>query len=116
MPDRLTGDRFRHRIERQELQAVGQQIGGSGQLFGLFGPGNDHDPRPAVANLLGDLRSGERVVNRHMDAAGKMNGQIADDPLVAILADQQQPIAGPQTDGAQAGRPAVGRRPEFRSR
>ena len=65
----------------------GSRSATAASFCGLLGPGDDDDPGAAVANLLGDLRAGQRVVHRDVHAAGQMDRQIADDPLVAVFAE-----------------------------
>ena len=110
MPHRLAGNRFGNRLERQKLQTGGQFARHGGQLLGLLRAGNDHEPGSAVANLLRNLRSGERIVHGDVNAAGQVDRQVAQDPLVAIFAGQQQAVAGREADGAEPSRhpPHVG--------
>ena len=51
-------------------------------------------------------------MNRDVNAAGQVNRQIADDPFIAILGSQQQPIAGSETGRAEPSRhlPHVGQK------
>ncbi len=52
-----------------------------------------NEPRAAVENLLGDLFTGERDMDRHMDHTRQVHCQVRDDPLVAIFRNVSDAVA-----------------------
>ena len=55
---------------------------------------NEHQPCAAIGDLRGDLLAGERDVDRHVDGAGQVQRQVGDDPLVAVLGNVGDAVAG----------------------
>ena len=79
------------------MDILGKPIRAFGEFLALVGTRHQDHTGLAVINLPGDLWSGQGGVNRDVDRLGQLNGQIADNPFVAIFRDLNDSIAGTHT-------------------
>ncbi len=89
-------DFFATRVVRK-IPDARRQAGHGRQLLRLLRSGHDDQICAAVLDLIRDLRSGQRGMDRHVNRAGQVNRHVQDDPLVAIVRDLHHPIAGLHT-------------------
>jgi hypothetical protein len=104
---RLAGKLLLARIVADEVPHARQRRLLTDELGCLGGAGKDDELRAAVLDLPGDLRAGQRRVHRHLNAAGKLDRQVGDDPLVTILGDVDDAVARLDAELHEQRRPVI---------